>query len=355
MLKGVTSGGGGLVVGNAVTGGAAYAVLREDGSQNLAASSALTFGGAAAGTGLAIAAGTATTDVAALDISRTNNNAAVATGVKIAFTDTTSAATFKPFQVLGGASGTTNLLSVDKNGGLITGAGTASAVGVGIGAANNGFYNRTANSVNYVTAGTPQFDISALKFAYIGTGVFGFATGDPSVSVIDAGIARSGPNAIIYSGGGTSGSVATSRAEINKAVTAIADATPTATFTVTVPNAAHSAMLKVTLVGSIGAGGAIGANEATGTISYDIAIARTAGVNAVASISSAYGSATAAVAGATTITVAGTLSAISGAVGATNTFTVNVTITKGGGSSANHTCLVYGRLMNANATGVTIA
>lgn len=75
-----------------------------------------------AGAGPVIAAGTATTDVAALSVTRTNNNAAVATGVKFAFTDTTSAAGFLPFQVLGGAAAATNLLSVSKSGDIVTGA-----------------------------------------------------------------------------------------------------------------------------------------------------------------------------------------------------------------------------------------
>lgn len=146
-----------------------------------------------------------------------------------------------------------------------------------------------------------------------------------------------------------------SQMEVIKAVAAITDAAATTVFTVTIPNASHSAMVRVTLVGKIGAGGAIGAGEATGTIAYDIAIARTAGVNAVGGISAAYGSITAAVAGATTITVAGTLGAVVGAVGASNTIPIQVTITKGGGASANHTCLATCRLLNANATGVSIA
>lgn len=69
-----------------------------------------------AGRGPDIAGGIATTDVAALTLTRTNNNAAVVRGVQIAFTDTTSGATFKPFQVLGGAAAATNLLSVSKAG-----------------------------------------------------------------------------------------------------------------------------------------------------------------------------------------------------------------------------------------------
>ena len=167
-----------------------------------------------------------------------------------------------------------------------------------------------------------------------------------------------GANSLQFSGTATASVAAgaiTSRTVINKAITGISDATGTATFTVTIPNAAHSGSLKVTLVGSLGAGGAIGANEASATIAYDIAITRTAGVATVATISAAYGSAASAVAGAATVTVTAVVSGMTGAVSATQTFTVNVTITKSGGSSDNHTCLCFGELLNANVTGVTIA
>ena len=146
----------------------------------------------------------------------------------------------------------------------------------------------------------------------------------------------------------------TGSTELLKTVSAIANNTGTPVLTVTIPNAAHSAKVHVELTGSLGAGGAIGANEATGTINYDFAVARTAGVNAVTTASTAYGSAAANVAGATTITITAAASAISGAVGASNSFTVNVTIARGGGASTNHTCLVDAKVVNANATGVTI-
>ena len=71
-----------------------------------------------AGKGPAFTAGTAITDVAALSLTRTNNNAAVATGVKWTFTDTSSAAGFLPFQILCGSAATTNCLSVPKEGGI---------------------------------------------------------------------------------------------------------------------------------------------------------------------------------------------------------------------------------------------
>ena len=163
-------------------------------------------------------------------------------------------------------------------------------------------------------------------------------------------------NAIVFSGATAGAGVVTSRTEINKAVTAFTDAVAKATFTVTVPNAAHSATLQVQFAASMGAGGAIGANEATGTISYDFAIARTAGVATVITASVAYGSAVSAVAGADTLTVTAAASAVGGANSATQTFTIDVTISKVGiGAEDNHTCLCYAKLMNANATGVTIA
>lgn len=176
-----------------------------------------------------------------------------------------------------------------------------------------------------------------------------------NVGLRNAGTSQLGaPGSVALTVGGAAAAVTTASTLI-KTVGSIADAAATAVLTVTIPNAAHSASLKVRLVGSLGAGGAIGANEATGTVSYDFGIARTAGVNAVTTISTAYGSGMANVAGAATITVTAAASAIAGAVGDPNTFTVNVTITRGSGSSTNHTCVVLAELVNANATGVSIA
>lgn len=148
---------------------------------------------------------------------------------------------------------------------------------------------------------------------------------------------------------------ATQVQRITKAVAAIANAVATSVLTITIPNAAHSARVRVELEGSLGAGGAIGANEASGSVAYMISITRTAGVNAVGTISAAFGSAMANVAGGATITVTAALAAVVGAVGATNTIDVQVTITRGSGASTNHTCVVLAEVLNANATGVSIA
>lgn len=154
---------------------------------------------------------------------------------------------------------------------------------------------------------------------------------------------------------GSSTATTTSRTELNKAVTTISNAVATSVLTITIPNAAHSGTLMVRLTCSLGAGGVIGANEATATNSYMVSITRTAGVNATAAISAAYGAAATAVAGASTVTATAALAAVGGAVGATNTIDVQATVSRSASTSDNHTCLVYGQLMNSNVTGITIS
>lgn len=120
------SSGSGYIIGTATAGGANDFSMRLDANTTIFNSPGTTIISAGnitkitqtntAGAGPSITAGTAATDVPATSITRTNNNAAVATGVKIVFTDTTSAAGFLPFQVLGGAAAATNLLSVSKVG-----------------------------------------------------------------------------------------------------------------------------------------------------------------------------------------------------------------------------------------------
>jgi hypothetical protein len=276
--------------------------------------------------------GTITTDKKIADYSATWNNAAVTfTGFKLNVTDTSSNAASLLMDLQVGAS---SRFKVTKGGTLTLGDGTNT----------NGFQLLSANRIA-LTGSAAFLNNGAISATHI---ALDYNNGDATISRTAANALRFGPTA-----GATA--TTTTRTEINKAVASIADNTATATFTVTVPNAAHSAMLKVTLVGSLGAGGAVGANEATGTISYDFAIARTTGLDTVVGASSAYGSSTAVVAGAATITITAAASAMTGAASAQQTFTINVTIAKGSGASANHTCLCYGRLLNANATGVTIA
>lgn len=142
---------------------------------------------------------------------------------------------------------------------------------------------------------------------------------------------------------------------VSKLKTAIADATATTVFTVTVPNQACAAGIFIEVLGSLGAGGAIGAFEVNSSSSYVMSVSRTAGVSAVIATSSQLGVASAAVAGATTLTATVAASAVTGAVGVLETFTIQVTLTKGGGASAAHQCILEATVINATAAGITIA
>lgn len=156
-------------------------------------------------------------------------------------------------------------------------------------------------------------------------------------------------------GTGVAGAAAVAT-EVTKAVTAFADTVAKTVFTVTIPNAAHAAQIEVDSVAALGAGGAIGAGESSMTTKYLVSIVRTAGVNAVAGVSTLVGSAKAKVAGADDITsVVVTTGAVGGGVGATNTITIQVAITRSGAGATNHTGVFKARVLNQNATGVTIA
>ena len=225
---------------------------------------------------------------------------------------------------------------------------------------SNGFSQPETNELVVRVAGTTCVEFASnsvriLNGNSLGWAAGGFGASTHALGSPDTTIGRAGANAIIYSGGSVVAGAATSTTEIRKAVTAIADNVATATLTVTIPNGAHSGVVYVTLIGSLGAGGTIGANEATGSNTYLIPVTRTTGVNAVAGISAALGTASSSVAGGATITVTGALSAISGAVGVANTFTINITVARGTGTSTNHTALCYARVQNANASGITIS
>lgn len=226
-------------------------------------------------------------------------------------------------------------------------AGTAGAPSITFGAtATTGMYSSGSGQIAFTASATLRMFVGDGNTVWSNTEAFGYQ---------DASIGRGGANSLNFGSTTPSAGAATTRTEINKAVTAFTDAVAKTVFTVTVPNAAHHAVIELEVQGALGAGGAIGAGEAMATNTYKIAIVRTAGVATVATATAAGSAVAVAVAGANTVTATAAVSAISGAVGATQTFTIDVTITKNAGTSDNHTCLAYAKLMNANATGITIA
>ncbi len=156
--------------------------------------------------------------------------------------------------------------------------------------------------------------------------------------------------------GGTTTTAAGVNLSGTKTVTALADAAATTVLTITIPNAEHAALIKVKAVGISGAGGSIGEGESAIGIEFLVAVARTAGVNAaVAGASAAESTGAATVTGGNGLTIARGFGAVTGAVGATNTCAVQITVSRAAGTATNHIALVTWDVLNFKASGVTVA
>jgi hypothetical protein len=107
-----------------------------------------------------------------------------------------------------------------------------------------------------------------------------------------------------------------------KTTTAIPDTTPTTVATLSVPNLDSSASIEVLVRSMITASGHNA--DSTRVVKYLIAVTRKAGAAAVAAISAAIGAAIATNGGGSTLTTALTIAAVSGAVGAVNTFALQI-------------------------------
>lgn len=186
---GGSSSSGGVASGGAITGATAYSVLRADGSGNLAVDGNLTYGGSAAGTGLVVSAGTATTAVSPLSITQTWNNAGTTfTGLKFNATNTASAAASLLMDLqVGGVS----MLAFKPNTGYLKMSSTASGGYGGIdattawdvavsGAAKIRFTGTememaTNYPIGWSASGAGYANTAALS--YISAGVVGVGTG----------------------------------------------------------------------------------------------------------------------------------------------------------------------------------
>lgn len=130
--------------------------------------------------------------------------------------------------------------------------------------------------------------------------------------------------------------------------TGIADNTATSMITVTVPHAAHSAVLKLTILGAVTAGAST--RCATGLVTFT----RTAGdVDAVGTAATLDDAAIATVAAGETLTLAYALTSVAGANTGAQTFDVQVTLNTSAGATA--ACLIKAELLNLSGTGVTMA
>lgn len=156
---------------------------------------------------------------------------------------------------------------------------------------------------------------------------------------------------LVVGAAATPGSAAIHSAIVVKK-TGIADNTATDILTVTVPNGNHAAALRVLLLGSLGTG--TDTFESSRVAQGTIVLARQTGANVVATAVALTNAGIATVATGGTLTLAYAVSAITGAVGAVNTFTVTVTLVKTG-TITDLQCVAFVELLNAEASGVTMA
>jgi hypothetical protein len=185
------------------------------------------------------------------------------------------------------------------------------------------------NTLNTVTAGT----VAASKAVVVN-----------AAKAIDT-IGVTG--ALVFGGTGTAGD-AGSATLLAKTIINVADNTATDIATVTVPNAINGAAIRVTAMGMLGDG------DSTDSKIYMIGISRIAGAatKATASTATAVGATTGATANATlTISVTG----MTGGNTATQTFTIQGKVARSAGASTNHVIVIKIELLNAKATGITIA
>ena len=135
---------------------------------------------------------------------------------------------------------------------------------------------------------------------------------------------------------------------VTKLLTAMTDATFTDIATVTVPNAIMGAGLRVTAVGILGDGDSAQCTQFHG------GIARIAGAATGVTFGAAITAGTKNGAGGNAA-VAIQASSIAGVVTTTQTFTVQMKVTKSAGTSANHVLVASLELLNGFGSGITIA
>jgi hypothetical protein len=140
-----------------------------------------------------------------------------------------------------------------------------------------------------------------------------------------------------------------------KALTGLADNTATDMFTVTIPNVAAAAYVRLTIGGMTGAGDAGGAGDALDSAIYTIGISRQVGVTSRAVISSKSVVGNSGSGATTTSTVTASVTAMTGAAGAQQTFTIQVKVARNAGASTNHVVVAEAQLANFLAAGITIS
>lgn len=209
-------------------------ILFPNSATTLTDSANFTFG-PAAGQGLFVGAGTATTDVNALSLTQTWNAAGVTfTHEKHVITDTASAAGSLALQYLGGAAGATNLLSLSKAGNIVAGGDITlgspfvrfASTSIAIQAANAGLVLIDSSGNQSMALSYTVGQITTVSGGFIGftnSATVGYSGTDTAISRVSPGL--------IGIGTGAAGSVAGSASMNNcKAVSYTVGSTNGASF-----------------------------------------------------------------------------------------------------------------------------
>lgn len=126
-----------------------------------------------------------------------------------------------------------------------------------------------------------------------------------------------------------------------------ADNTNAGLFRVSIPNAIHGAGVELFITGAQGDG------DSSDSKQYNISFSRIAGAASLGVISSAIGDA--ATVGTSTAVVTASLTSVAGGNTVTQTFDIQAKLARSAGASTSHVLTAQVRLINANASGITIA
>lgn len=132
--------------------------------------------------------------------------------------------------------------------------------------------------------------------------------------------------------------------------TGIADSAATSILTITCPNITDGAVLELLIAASVNNAGAL---DSTRVALATVAFSRVAGAALVGTIVASTNAGIATSGSATLAAFNVAVAAVGGAVGATNTMDVQVTLVKTGGT--NHQVVVKATLLNTEAGGMTMA
>jgi hypothetical protein len=196
-------------------------------------------------------------------------------------------------------------------------------------------FNTISSYVNLPAATVLAFDTRAI-IKGSASGELSFAnSSDTTFSTLRYGGTANGTNSI----------------RIQKKATGLADGSAANILTVTIPNANHSAAVRLMMLATCAH--ADDAFESSRCASGMVVFSRITNSNAVATAAT-IDDAAIATSGTATLTLAYNVSAVAGAANAENSFTIQVTIDDSGNKGSNQ-CVVIAELLNSEATGVTIA